>query len=169
MQRIALLLMLYAAGTYAIWADEASRRAKVEEYMRLTKIDEMYAKSTAAIGQQMQDGSFLKMMGLDTATPEQQAIGKRAMAAVQKVVEKYLSWEKLKPDYMQIFAETFSEQELDDLIAFYRTPSGRALVEKTPAMMEKTNLVVQRKMGDMQAEMRATIEALVKEATSKKN
>lgn len=164
-----MLLTIYAVGVSAAWADEVSRRAEVEEYMWLIKIDEMYAKSTAAIGQQMQSGNFLKMMGLDTVTPELQALANCAIATAQKVVEKYLSWGKLKPDYVQIFAEAFSEQELDDLIAFYRTPSGRALVEKTPGTMDKARLVVQRKMGEMQAEIRATMEALVKEATSKKN
>ena len=47
---------------------------------------------------------------------------------------------KMVPRFMQImvtrYADTFSEQELSDMLAFYRSPSGRSMVAKTPLFMQ---------------------------------
>ncbi|MEM9637836.1 MAG: DUF2059 domain-containing protein [Pseudomonadota bacterium] len=37
----------------------------------------------------------------------------------------------------ELFAESLTEEELSVIAAFYATPSGQALVEKTPPIMEK--------------------------------
>lgn len=52
-----------------------------------------------------------------------------------------------------IFAQSFTEQELQDLVAFYEGPTGRALVAKTPAFAAKMNPAVVQLMPEMMAEM----------------
>ena len=40
--------------------------------------------------------------------------------------------ERLKPRMIEIYVEAYTEQELRELIAFYKTPTGMKTLEKTP-------------------------------------
>ena len=73
------------------------------------------------------------------------------------VITKALSWQNLKDDYAKLYAETYTEDELDGMIAFYKTPAGKAMVEKSPTVAAKANQVSGRKMQDAQPEMRKVI------------
>ena len=50
---------------------------------------------------------------------------------------KYMSYESLKADMIQIYEEAFTEQELAELRAFYATPTGRKSLELMPSLMAK--------------------------------
>jgi hypothetical protein len=74
-----------------------------------------------------------------------------------------MSWEKFKPAIVQIYAEVYTDEELDGILAFYRSPAGRAMLEKMPQLMSRTMAVAQKLMGDIQPE----IEKMVKESAPK--
>jgi hypothetical protein len=52
-----------------------------------------------------------------------------------------------------LYAETFSEQELQDLVNFYDSPSGRAMIAKMPVMMSKMTPIVTELMPEMTADV----------------
>ena len=56
---------------------------------------------------------------------------------MRKFFMKYMSWESLKNDFARIYAEEFTEQELRELIAFYKTPAGAKAITKMPVLMAK--------------------------------
>ncbi len=61
---------------------------------------------------------------------------------VQPVIEKEVTWDKLKPEIIGIYRETFTEDELRGIIAFFRSPAGQAFREKQrDAMMKYTSLI----------------------------
>ena len=45
-----------------------------------------------------------------------------------------MGWETLREPLIRIVMKYFSDQELRDVIAFYQTPSGKAVAEKSPQM-----------------------------------
>lgn len=45
--------------------------------------------------------------------------------------QDFVSWEKVRGDYARVYAERFSEPELRELAAFYRTPLGRRFAEES--------------------------------------
>jgi hypothetical protein len=57
-----------------------------------------------------------------------------------------MSWDKMKPMIVSLYAETFSTQELQGLVDFYKTPVGQKWIEKQPQLqaqiMEKTQAMV---------------------------
>lgn len=56
---------------------------------------------------------------------------------LEAFLRKYMSWENLKGYYIQIYAEAFTEQELREITAFYRTETGQKLVKLTPELTSK--------------------------------
>jgi uncharacterized protein len=58
-----------------------------------------------------------------------------------------LDWKKLEPMYVRIYQKTFSQQEVDGMIAFYKTPAGQAVISKMPAAMQNSIDEMQQMMG----------------------
>jgi len=90
-------------------------------------------------------------------TPEKKAQAEQAMRKMSRVLEDRLSWEKLKPIYVKIYDEIFTADELSGIVTFYRSPAGRAMVEKMPLLMSKAMTAVQQQMGDIMQQMQQVV------------
>jgi hypothetical protein len=80
-------------------------------------------------------------------TARQQAIIDGMKAKMTAVVDEMLSWDKLQPLYFRLYRQTFTQDDVDGITAFYRTPAGQALLQKMPLLM--TNMM-QEYAGMMQ-------------------
>ena len=54
-----------------------------------------------------------------------------------------MNWDELLPIYLRTYRAAFTQDEIDGVIKFYKSPAGRAYVKKLPVVMQ--NL-----MGEMQ-------------------
>jgi hypothetical protein len=68
--------------------------------------------------------------------------------------------------YVRIYQKSFTQGEIDGLIAFYKTSTGQALLTKMPVVMQNTMNELQQMMqpmmqriGRMQQEVVAEIQA----------
>lgn len=50
---------------------------------------------------------------------------------------RYMSWDSLKDRYAAIYADTFTEAELREMAAFYRSPVGQKMTRTTPEIMAR--------------------------------
>lgn len=60
---------------------------------------------------------------------------------------------KVLDNSAQIYAQTFTDQELRDLLTFYRSPTGRSFVAKTPEVLNRTNAVIAPLIPPMQRDI----------------
>jgi hypothetical protein len=120
----------------------------INQLLQLTKVDKLV------------DSVFTQMDGMMKATIQQETKGKPLSAEEQAVMDKQqakmvgimkeeLSWDKMKDLYVQVYRETFSQEEIDGLIAFYRTPVGQSFVSKQPELMKRTMTIMQQRMAPM--------------------
>lgn len=72
--------------------------------------------------------------------------------------KKYLNWESVKDDFKRIYAEEFSEEELNQLVKFYNTPLGKKVNEKMPILQQKGMQLGQKIVQDHQEELQAEIQ-----------
>jgi hypothetical protein len=75
-------------------------------------------------------------------TPEA-AEGRKEMLAL---MEKAMSWDGVKNDYIAIYADLFDEQDLEAYVAFFRSKAGRKYVETTPELTKRTMEVGAQRM-----------------------
>jgi len=75
-----------------------------------------------------------------------------------------LNWEKLKPMHVQLYRDTFEQEEIDGLLAFYRSPVGQAFVNKMPLVMQKAMAMGQSQMQAVIPKMKTAIESAIAEA-----
>jgi uncharacterized protein len=72
---------------------------------------------------------------------------------VLTMMKDLLDWKKLEPMYVRIYQKTFTQQEIDGMIAFYKTPAGQAVISKMPAAMQNTVDEMQQMMGPVMQKM----------------
>ena len=101
---------------------------------------------------------LLKTEGI---TAEKRQMLESFLNQYKTIVREEFSWQKTLPDYIRIYREIFTEEEIQSLIAFYESPTGQMFVRKTPLIMDKMNDVLSMKMtviiNRMQAAMIETM------------
>ena len=152
--KIALALCLTAAIPVA-HADEASRRVKAEEMLQLTKTDSLMRDQLANL-QTRVNAMAKQQSGAAPLSPEQTKLTDEYLKQVQDVTTDEVGWTKLRPIVVQEYADTFTEADLDAIIAFYKTPAGQSVIAKTPELANKTMTAVQTRIKDLQPKL-ATI------------
>ncbi len=75
---------------------------------------------------------------------------------------KYMSGESLREDFVDIYVETFTENELNLINAFYSTPTGKKALRETPNLMAKGAKLGEQKVLENISELRKMIEAEAK-------
>jgi hypothetical protein len=144
-------------------APSTGKSAKVEEFLKLTQMERVLKESMDQTMQMIQSSVFQETFGApkgartDRATDEFQA-------KVTKLLMESFSYEKIKPEFVALYAETFSDEELDGILAFYRSAAGQAMVTKGLTIMPKASAIAQRRM----AEVQPALQKLIKEEMAKR-
>jgi hypothetical protein len=71
---------------------------------------------------------------------QEQKIMDTQMDKVHVVILSELSWDKISPMYINIYRTTFTQKEVNDMIAFYKSSTGQAVVEKLPMVMQQSTM-----------------------------
>jgi hypothetical protein len=79
------------------------------------------------------------------------------LAPQQAIMRKYMTYEAVKPDLIKAYTATYSEGELNQLIAFYQTELGRMMRERTPKVVELTRAAAEARMKAAEPELREAI------------
>ena len=87
-------------------------------------------------------------------TMEQQAAIENMEDKMLAVLQKELAWEKLEPNYVKLYQQAYSEDEVNGMLAFYRTPVGQAVVDKSPIVMQQMMLQMQEMQQRLLPEIR---------------
>jgi hypothetical protein len=66
--------------------------------------------------------------------------------------------------YIQIYKESFDQEDVDGLIAFYSSKVGQNYINKMPLAMQKTMAAVQQRMGPMLSRVKEAMKAAMEEA-----
>lgn len=159
---MSVTLLVFAFRTCA-HADESTKAAKIDELMRLTKVESMTGKMGGQIRAMMMNQ--LNAAGL----PEESHAGAAEMMnKVVAQVEERMSWDKLKPEYMKVYADVFSEEEITGIVAFYKTPIGHAMLDKMPLLMSKSMEISQRRMAGLMPEIHRQMQEVMQKSKGEK-
>lgn len=85
------------------------------------------------------------------------------MQSTSNMVVELLSWDHFKSDIIQIYAETYTQKEVDDLIEFYRSPTGQSSIDKMPEILNKTRLLMQQKFQTILPQKHKMYEDMMKQ------
>lgn len=149
----ASLLVLFMAARPAAAADDAAHKAAQElvDFTMGRMLNDTLAKMSGAM-----------WPGIQASLPK--SIDDKTMADLHaefdRVTRKYVAESlKVAPD---IYAQHFSADELQQLLAFYKTPLGGKVLTEVPKVMgEYTTKALMPMMPAMQTELRDSIQKVL--------
>lgn len=144
-------------------ADESTKAAKIDELMRITNVESMTGQMAGQIRAMMTNQ--LNAAGL----PEESKAGAaEVMNKLVAQIEERMSWDKLKPEYMKVYGDVFSEEEVTGILVFYKTTTGQAMLAKMPLLMSKSIEISQRRMAGFMPEMQRQMQEVMQKYKSEK-
>jgi hypothetical protein len=158
---ILMLAVVMVVAPVGARADEASKQAKVKELFAVMHMDHSLDRTRSAMEQQVQ-ATAKNAPGTEQMTPEKKKMQQEFVDNSMKVVDENFGWSELEPAYVKLYADTYTEAELDGILAFYKSPAGQALLTKTPELSAGVMQIVHGHMGDFQPKMQGLQELYVK-------
>jgi uncharacterized protein len=155
-QILGLTLAILVTGLL-LNAQEPTKEAKIDRILALTKAESL----TDQVFAQMK--ALMASMMPPDATEKQRARAQELDAKLLDLVKSRMGWDKMRPEYVRMYSETFSDGEIDGMLTFYQSPAGRAMLEKMPLLISKSMALAQSRMAGITQE----IQRLVEEATKK--
>ena len=162
LHRTALLLALALASVPALAAPptdgdtnrllSASRAQAMLDSM-LPQIENMQRQQFEQVTQQRQ------------LTPQQQEQLQRIQARTAQTLRQALSWQQLRPMYVDLYKQTFSKEDVLAMAEFYESSAGQSLLDKTPTLMQNVMVAIQARMQPLFADLQKDLEAIVNEPT----
>ena len=131
------MLLMTSAGLNA--AETDSHRQQVETLFQLTQMEKKIQESVDSVVQ-------LQLRQNPQLAQHQQK--------VQAFFEKHMGWEALKSDITEMYMRSFSENELEQINAFYITPAGQKVIKVLPELVQQRNQLamqrIQMNIGELQ-------------------
>lgn len=151
------LVLLFCLPLSAI-ADDASRRQLAEQFLNINKVkdqvDLMYGKIEGII--------FSQLEAIDIPDEREKNLQAMQKIALDLLFEG-LSWDKLKDEYIQLYADTFTEEELQGIIDFSKSPLGQKMAEKSPILMQRSMEIGRQHAQQVMPQVQKAIQEYIKE------
>lgn len=136
-----IFVILFLSLLSVTYSQAQTKQESIKQLFKLMKTDSLYDKMMESIVP-----TILQQAGKDSNDPEVAAMMKKALAAMKPIMNKMLN-----EDMVAIYDKYFTESEIKDYIAFYKSPSGQKFVNVTPAMQtDIMNIMMKNYMGDIQ-------------------
>jgi len=87
-------------------------------------------------------------------TKQKQAALDAFRGKIIAIEKEELSWESMEAMMVQIYQRTLTQDDIDGITVFYKSPAGQAFIKKMPAMMQDTMQIMQVKMQAMASKIK---------------
>jgi len=160
---IAVLVVMMAIVPCCARADEVSKQVKVRELFATMHMERQLDQMMHSIEMQVQMMAQEIPGAGDQLTPEQKKLSQEFTDKAMKVVNDNAGWTALEPDYVKLYASTYSEEEIDGILAFYKSPVGQTMLAKTPELSTGGMKIMHDRMMVFQPKVRALQEEYIKQ------
>ena len=116
------LFFFLGHGAVADTSASASHRQAAVDLIDLMGLEE-----------QMMGGASAMVDAMSSQSPELRPY----RDVILEWAESIMTWETFGPQMTDIYVRAFSENELKDLVAFYKTPTGKKAISLMPELMQQ--------------------------------
>ena len=159
MKRLLFILFatLFSLPAFASPAQDAT----IEKLLILTDAQKL-SESAVSDSDELIETTLKPVLQLDNMSAEKKKVIEAFLDKYKNIVKEEFSGEKMVPDYIRIYRETFTEEELQSLIAFYESPAGQMFIRKTPEIMDKMSDLLRMKMVFILSRMNTALNETLK-------
>ncbi|KAA1158986.1 DUF2059 domain-containing protein [Pseudoalteromonas distincta] len=135
-----LSLLIFSSSLYA---EQSTKQQKIDELINVMNLDSMVDSMYGQV-----EGMMKGMSDQMGVKPSEQAIFDKYYGDMTTVLKTEMSWAKMQPMMVNVYDKHFSEQEIADMLAFYKTDTGQKILEKMPVVMQESMQMSQSLMKD---------------------
>jgi len=135
-----LSLLIFSSSLYA---EQNTKQQKIDELISVMNLDSMIDSTYGQV-----EGMMKGMSDQMGVKPSEQAIFDKYYGDMMTVLKTQMSWAKMQPMMISVYDKHFSEQEIADMLAFYKTDTGQKILEKMPVVMQESMQMSQSLMKD---------------------
>lgn len=161
-QALGFIALFFVFGSACATQNTPPSDASLRELLQV-----MHAQKSLDYTRNQLDGMLHNSMHQDLA-------GQVIDGGLQKIIDtqtdklndlllRKMTWASLEPMYVDIYRTTFTQKEVDDMLAFYRTPSGQSMITKMPIVMAQ----IMRSMQGWMAQLTPQIQKISSDTTSR--
>jgi len=142
------MVVLFCFFSGAVLADSESHKRAVEEFFEIWEMEKSLM--------QIRD----KLLAFEIQMNPKMA---PFIDVMKEFFEKYMSWDSLKDEMVNIYLQEFTEQEMNKINAFYRTPTGQKMIKRTPELMSRGGQIGMRRLQENRDELKRMIAARIQQ------
>jgi len=155
---LGVILLLFVCFNTTVHADDASHRAAIQEMLALSNVDKIMEPMFAQV-ENIMEQQFYSM----NVSEDQKPILKKYTQKIIDLMKAELSWDKLQNDFVEIYAKVYTEAEIKEIVAFYKSPTGRKVLDKMPQLMQESITISQKNMEKILPRMEAISQEMAAE------
>jgi len=154
------MLLIFCTSVYG--ADAKPSEESIKEMLRVTE------------SQKLLDNVMTQMDGIMKTAMQQAFKGKPITLKEQKIIDGVLNkmiviyrqdmnWEILEPLFIRVYRDSFTQEEVDGMLVFYKSPAGQAVIKKMPLVIQNTTAEMQKRTGAVLQKVLKMVEESVAE------
>jgi hypothetical protein len=151
MKKILLAGLLALVASTPVLAQAPPSDASVKELLEVMQTSKLIDKMRSQVDAMVQAGMQQALQG-KTITAEQQKILDDLHTQTRQTYDAEMDWAHMQPVMVAIYKKSFTQQDINGILAFYKSPAGRAVLTKMPdiqhdslqAMRDHMDLVTPR-------------------------
>ena len=114
------------------------------------------------------NGRFEQQLAQINLPQQYEDLGNKYLDKINDLVFDTLNWEKMKSKYAELYESVLTKDEINQLLAFYKSDIGQVALKKMPILMEKSMLLGQKEMAKISDQMRTLQKEFVDEVEARK-
>jgi uncharacterized protein len=150
MKKFMMALCLFLLLPVSAFAQEVEL---AEEFMELTHVNKMMDQIEAQV-MQMQDQLLAHM---EIPEGKEQA-AEEFRTEVRQVVYEIMDFEQMREEYIELFSTVYTEEELREMIRFFKSPAGQNMLEKQSMVIQQAIDISQNRIAMLIPELQRMTE-----------
>lgn len=127
---IAVFIVFLISFPQLAAADDVSKRVLAEKLVMVMNLEPQIKSMREAIKHNY-------MQGLEQTSGIHKSELTKLAGVISGIVDEVYSWEEMKGEYSVIHVELYTEDELRDMFAFFKSATGQAYFKKAQALSDK--------------------------------
>ncbi len=144
-RRIAAISLAVVLALPAVALAVPATTASIKELMAVMHTRQLLESEMGQMDALMRRSMNQRLAGTKV-TPEQRQILDDMTGQMAAVFKQNMKWEDLEPDFLSIYRKSFTQEEVNGMLKFYRSKAGQAVVKKMPLVMHNSILMIQTKL-----------------------
>jgi uncharacterized protein len=156
--RVLCAAVALACASGQVLAATASHNAAAEKFLTLANADKLGTPVYMQV-QQM----FAQRFAQTKAPASKQSVLESYQAKANAALDNAIGWNKLKPKMVDLYTQSFTEQELKDLVKFYESPLGKKVLREMPKVTQQSAQLTQQSLEPAVPVVNKLLEDMTKE------